>query len=123
MAKILLVDDNDDVREMMAARLEGRGYQVVPAVDGQQAVDLASAEAPDVILMDLTLPLIDGWQATRQIKADQATRRIPIILLSAHNLTGREPEAQEAGADEYETKPVNFSRLVEKIETFLSRGQ
>ncbi len=122
MPKILLVDDNDDVRDMLAARLESRGYEVLAAADAEQAFALAQSEAPDVVLMDLTLPGTDGWQATRHLKSAETTRGIPVILLSAHVLTPSEIEQQHSGADGYEAKPVNFSQLLDKIQRLTGQG-
>ncbi len=122
MTKILLVEDNEMNRDMLSRRLERRGYAVAMALDGQQAVDLAVAEAPALILMDMSLPVLDGWEATRQIKADERTRRIPIIALTAHAMQGDEEKARAAGCDDYDTKPVELPRLLEKMERLLSAG-
>ncbi|HED18687.1 MAG TPA: response regulator [Gammaproteobacteria bacterium] len=119
MSKILLVEDNEMNRDMLSRRLERKGFEVVIAVDGQAGVDMAASTNPDIILMDLSLPVIDGWEATRRIKADTATRAIPVIALTAHAMTGDEQKAREAGCDDYDTKPVNFKRLLEKIGNFL----
>ena len=121
MAKILLVEDNEMNRDMLSRRLHKRGYEIVIAVDGQQGVALAQAEAPDLIVMDMSLPVLDGWEATRQLKAAPATRAIPIIALTAHAMAGDRERAQEAGADDFDTKPVELPRLLEKIETLLAR--
>jgi two-component system, cell cycle response regulator DivK len=115
MAKILLVEDNDVNRDMMVRRLQRRGYNVVSAVDGQQGVDLARSEKPDLILMDMSLPVLDGWEATRQIKANPETHHIPVIGLTAHAMVGDRDEALNAGCDDYATKPVEFDRLIEMI--------
>ncbi len=115
MSKILLVEDNEMNRDMLSRRLERKGFEVVMAVDGQAGVDMASSSNPDLILMDLSLPIIDGWEATRQIKADPDTQSIPIIALTAHAMAGDEQKALEAGCDDYDTKPVNFKRLIKKI--------
>jgi len=104
---------------MLSRRLERKGFEVVMAVDGQAGVDMASSSNPDLILMDLSLPIIDGWEATRQIKADPATQSIPIIALTAHAMAGDEQKALEAGCDDYDTKPVNLKRLLEKIGNLL----
>jgi len=104
---------------MLARRLIRRGLQVVFAVDGQQGIDLARSERPDIILMDLGLPVIDGWEATRRVKADEATRGVPVIGLTAHAMTGDREKAIEAGCDDYDTKPVEFDRLIGKIERLL----
>ena len=119
MSKILLVEDNEMNRDMLSRRLERKGFEVVIAVDGQAGVNMASAASPDLILMDLSLPVIDGWEATRQIKADPATQAIPVIALTAHAMAGDEQKALAAGCDDYDTKPVNFSRLLGKIENLL----
>lgn len=119
MSKILLVEDNEMNRDMLSRRLERKGYEVVMAVDGQAGVDIASSSNPDIILMDLSLPVIDGWEATRRIKADPATQSIPIIALTAHAMAGDEQKALEAGCDDYDTKPVNLKRLLEKIGNLL----
>jgi len=121
MPKILLVEDNEMNRDMLSRRLEKRGYQVVLAVDGQQGIDLARAEAPALILMDMSLPGVDGWEATRQLKAAPATRAIAIIALTAHAMSGDRERALEAGADDFDTKPVDLTRLLEKIEALLVR--
>ncbi len=119
MSKILLVEDNEMNRDMLTRRLERKGYKVVIAVDGQAGVDMASSASPDIILMDLSLPVIDGWEATRQIKADPATQGIPLIALTAHAMAGDEQKAREAGCDDYDTKPVDLKRLLGKIENLL----
>jgi len=115
MSKILLVEDNEMNRDMLTRRLERKGFEVVIAIDGQAGVDMASSASPDIILMDLSLPVIDGWEATRRIKADPATQSIPVIALTAHAMAGDEQKAREAGCDDYDTKPVDLSRLLEKI--------
>jgi len=119
MSKILLVEDNEMNRDMLTRRLERKGYEVVIAVDGQAGVDMASSSNPDIILMDLSLPVMDGWEATRQIKADPATQGIPVIALTAHAMAGDEQKAREAGCDDYDTKPVDLKRLLGKIGNFL----
>jgi CheY-like chemotaxis protein len=121
MTKILLVEDNELNRDMLSRRLERKGYQVVIAVDGQQAVAMAQSEAPALILMDMSLPLLDGWEATRQIKADDRTKKIPVIALTAHAMQGDEQKAKEAGCDDFDTKPVELPRLLEKIQAQLVR--
>ncbi len=121
MAKILLVEDNEMNRDMLSRRLQKRGYEVVIAVDGQQGVTIAHAEAPALIVMDMSLPVLDGWEATRQLKAAAATRTIPIIALTAHAMSGDRERAMEAGADDFDTKPVELPRLLEKIEALLAR--
>ena len=121
MIKILLVEDNEMNRDMLSRRLERKGYAIVMALDGQQAVDMASSEAPALILMDMSLPIIDGWEATRRIKSNAATKGIPIIALTAHAMQGDELKAKEAGCDDFDTKPVELLRLLEKIEAQLKR--
>lgn len=122
MGKILLVEDNEMNRDMLSRRLKRKGHEVVIAVDGQQGVSMAQSEKPDLILMDMSLPVLDGWQATRQIKAEPGTNAIPVIALTAHALAGDREKSLEAGCDEYETKPVDFPRLLGKIEMFLNEG-
>lgn len=122
MPRILLVEDNEMNRDMLSRRLGRRGYQVLMAVDGQQGVDMAAAEVPDLILMDMSLPILDGWEATRQLKAAPATRAIPIIALTAHAMSGDREKALEAGADDYDTKPIELPRLLEKIQALLTKG-
>jgi len=119
MSKILLVEDNEMNRDMLSRRLARKEFEVVIAVDGQAGVSMAASESPDLILMDLSLPVIDGWEATRQIKADPATQQIPVIALTAHAMAGDEQKALEAGCDDYDTKPVNFQRLLGKIDNLL----
>ena len=121
MPKILLVEDNEMNRDMLSRRLTRRGYEVVIAVDGQQGVDLATSDAPDVILMDMSLPIIDGWEATRRIKADAATAPIPVIALTAHAMAGDREQALGAGCDDYDTKPIELDRLLGKIAAQLTR--
>jgi len=119
MEKILLVEDNEMNRDMLSRRLERKGYQVVIAVDGQQGVDMAATESPELILMDMSLPVIDGWEATRRIKADERTRQIPVIALTAHAMQGDEQKAKDAGCDDYDVKPVELPRLLGKMEALL----
>ena len=119
MTKILLVEDNEMNRDMLSRRLERKGYQVVIAVDGQQAVSMATSEAPALILMDMSLPIIDGWEATRRVKADECTKHIPIIALTAHAMQGDEQKARESGCNDYDTKPVELPRLLGKMEALL----
>jgi CheY-like chemotaxis protein len=121
VAKILLVEDNEMNRDMLSRRLERRGYEVVVAVDGAEGVDKAGNEAPALILMDMSLPLVDGWDATRRIKAAPATRAIPVIALTAHAMSGDREKAIEAGCDDFDTKPVDLARLLGKIEALLAR--
>jgi len=122
MPKILLVEDNEMNREMLSRRLVRKGYDVVMAQDGQQGVDLAGTAVPDLILMDLSLPVIDGWEATRRIKAADGTRTIPVIALTAHAMVGSEEQALAAGCDDFDTKPVDLARLLGKIEALLQRA-
>jgi two-component system, cell cycle response regulator DivK len=122
MAKILLVEDNEMNRDMLSRRLERKGYTVVIAVDGQQGVDMTLSENPELILMDMSLPIIDGWEATRRLKADEKTKGIPIIALTAHAMSGDREKALEAGADEYDTKPVELPRLLSKIQALLEKA-
>ena len=121
MTKILLVEDNEMNRDMLSRRLVRKGYEVVMAFDGSQAVELASGENPDLIIMDMSLPVIDGWEATRQVKAAPATRAIPVIALTAHAMAGDRDKAIEAGCDDYDTKPIELPRLLDKITTLLER--
>ena len=122
MAKILLVEDNEMNRDMLSRRLQRQGYEVVIAIDGGQGVALAQAERPDLILMDMSLPVLDGWEATRQLKADPETSGIPVIALTAHAMAGDREKALEAGCDDYETKPVEFARLLVKIQSLLAKS-
>jgi CheY-like chemotaxis protein len=119
MAKILLVEDNEMNRDMLSRRLQRKGFTVVIAEDGRAGVAMAASESPDLILLDMSLPLIDGWEAARQIKAGPKTKRVPIIALTAHAMAGDRERALEAGCDEYDTKPVEFPRLLAKIEAIL----
>jgi two-component system, cell cycle response regulator DivK len=119
MAKILLVEDNEMNRDMLSRRLSRRGYQVLIAVNGEQGIATAQAELPDLILMDMSLPVLDGWEATRRLKAAAETRAIPIIALTAHAMSGDREKCFAAGCDEYDTKPIEFRRLMEKIARFL----
>jgi CheY-like chemotaxis protein len=123
MPKVLLVEDNEMNRDMLSRRLVRRGYEVVFAVDGQQGINMAASESPDIILMDLSLPVIDGWEATRRVKAQAATRNIPIIGLTAHAMSDDRDKAIDAGCDEYDTKPVELERLIGKIERLLGNHQ
>ena len=122
MAKILLVEDNEMNRDMLSRRLTRRGYTVVIAEDGQQGVDMATSERPDLILMDMSLPVMDGWEATRRIKAVQETSTIPVIALTAHAMAEDRDKALAAGCDDYDIKPVELPRLLEKIEKLLDSG-
>ena len=122
MTKILLVEDNEMNRDMLSRRLVRKGYEVVMATDGEQGVAMATSEKPDLILMDMSLPQIDGWEATRRVKADAATKAIPVIALTAHAMSGEREKCLEAGCDEYDTKPVEFNRLVDKITALLAKA-
>jgi two-component system, cell cycle response regulator DivK len=121
MAKILLVEDNEMNRDMLSRRLIRKGFNVVMAVDGEQAVALAQSELPDLILMDMSLPVVDGWEATRRVKAADTTSKIPIIALTAHAMAGDREKTINAGCDDYDTKPIEMPRLLEKIENLLRR--
>jgi CheY-like chemotaxis protein len=121
MAKILLVEDNEMNRDMLSRRLVKRGYEVVVAVDGQEGVEKARSEAPALVLMDMSLPVLDGWEATRALRADPATRAIPIIALTAHAMAGDREKALAAGCDDFDTKPIELERLLGKIEALLAR--
>jgi CheY-like chemotaxis protein len=121
MPKILLVEDNEMNRDMLSRRLQRKGYEVVMATDGQQAVTMASSESPALILMDMSLPVFDGWEATRRIKAAPETKSIPVIALTAHAMTGDREKSMEAGCDDYDTKPIELPRLLEKMEALLNR--
>jgi CheY-like chemotaxis protein len=122
MPKLLLVEDNEMNRDMLSRRLIRRGYQVAIAVDGAQGVEMATSEQPDLVLMDMSLPVIDGWEATRRIKAAQDTGHLPVIGLTAHAMAGDREKALEAGCDDYDTKPIELERLLQKVEALLSRG-
>jgi two-component system, cell cycle response regulator DivK len=119
MTKILLVEDNEMNRDMLSRRLERKGYTIVLAEDGQQAVEMAATCKPDLILMDMSLPVLDGWEATRRIKADVNLKQIPIIALTAHAMQSDEQKAREAGCDDFDTKPIELPRLLQKIEAQL----
>jgi two-component system, cell cycle response regulator DivK len=121
MVKILYIEDNEDNLYMLSNRLMRRGYEVVSARDGEQGIAMAGSEAPALILMDLSLPVIDGWEATRRLKTEPLTRNIPVIALSAHAMAGDREKAIAAGCDDYDTKPVELPRLLEKITALLSR--
>ena len=123
LAKILLVEDNELNRDMLSRRLTRRGYDVIIAVDGQEGVDKARDEGPALILMDMSLPEIDGWEATEILKADAKTSGIPILALTAHAMDGDREKALESGCDDYDTKPVDLPRLIEKIEKLLDSPQ
>jgi two-component system, cell cycle response regulator DivK len=119
MPKILLVEDNEMNRNMLSRRLVRRGYEVVIAMDGRQGTEMAISERPDLILMDLSLPVMDGWEATRQVKGNDVTRQIPVIALTAHAMAGDREKAMEVGCDDYDTKPVELPRLLGKIAALL----
>ena len=121
MAKILLVEDNEMNRDMLSRRLVKRGYEVVVAVDGREGVEKARSEAPALVLMDMSLPVLDGWEATRALRAEPATRAIPIIALTAHAMAGDREKALAAGCDDFDTKPIELERLLGKIEALLAR--
>lgn len=121
MAKILLVEDNEMNRDMLSRRLIRRGFEVSIAVDGQQGVDMATAERPDLILMDISLPVLDGWEATRRIKAGEVTRDIPVIALTAYAEPEDRAQAAAAGCDDFDTKPIELERLIPKIQALLER--
>ncbi len=121
MPKILLVEDNEMNRDMLSRRLERKGIQVLIAVDGEQGVTMAQTETPDLILMDMSLPILDGWSATRRLKTIPLTQQIPIIALTAHAMSGDRDKCLEAGCDDYDTKPVEFARLMDKIQALLTR--
>lgn len=123
MTRVLLVEDNEMNRDMLSRRLTRRGYEIIFAMDGQQGVDLARSERPDIILMDMSLPVLDGWEATRRVKADSVTCGVPVIGLSAHAMSGDREKAIEAGCDDYDTKPVELDRLIGKIERLLNRAK
>ena len=119
MPKILLVEDNEMNRNMLSRRLVRRGYEVVIAMDGRQGTEMAISERPDLIIMDLTLPVMDGWEATRRVKGNDVTRQIPVIALTAHAMAGDREKAMEVGCDDYDTKPVELPRLLGKIAALL----
>jgi CheY-like chemotaxis protein len=123
MAKILLVEDNEMNRDMLSRRLMRNGFEVVMAIDGEQAVALAQSELPDLILMDMSLPVIDGWEATRRVKATKVTSHIPIIALTAHAMSGDREKTLNAGCNDYDTKPIEMPRLLGKINALLRRPQ
>jgi CheY-like chemotaxis protein len=121
VARILLVEDNEMNRDMLSRRLTRSGYEVVIAVQGEEGVALARSGAPDMILMDMSLPVLDGWEATRRLKGDPETRDIPVIALTAHAMSGDREKAQEAGCDDFDTKPVEYARLLSKIQRLLEK--
>jgi CheY-like chemotaxis protein len=119
MARILLVEDNEMNRDMLSRRLIRKGHEVLIAVDGAAAIAMAAAERPDIVLMDMSLPVVDGWEATRRLKADAATKAVPILALTAHAMAADRDKALAAGCDDYDTKPIELPRLLEKIERLL----
>lgn len=121
MTKILLVEDNEANRDMLSRRLQRKGFEVTIAVDGEQGLDYANRDRPNLILMDMSLPILDGWETTRRLKADPQTAHIPIVALTAHAMSGDRERALQAGCDDYDTKPVEFARLLEKIEALLAQ--
>jgi two-component system cell cycle response regulator DivK len=121
MPRLLLIEDNEANRDMLSRRLQRRGYKVIEAVDGRQGIERAGTDAPDLILMDMSLPVLDGWEATRALKTDPNTAAIPIIALTAHAMATDREQALSAGCDDYDTKPVDLPRLLGKIETLLGR--
>jgi two-component system cell cycle response regulator DivK len=123
MTKILVVEDNEMNRDMLSRRLVRKKYEVLVAVDGRESVEMVRSEAPDLILMDMSLPVMDGWEATRQLKASPETQAIPIIALTAHAMSGDREKAMEAGCDDYDTKPIELPRLLDKIEALLGKGK
>ena len=120
MATLLIVEDNDMNRDMLFRRLRRRGYEVLLATDGEMALEVARADGPDLILMDMSLPVVDGWEATRRLKADEALRHIPVIALTAHAMASDRDKALAVGCDEYETKPIDLPRLLAKVEALLA---
>lgn len=122
MTRVLLVEDNELNRDMLSRRLERRGFNVLLAVDGQQGIDMAIEHIPEIILMDMNLPIIDGWEATRTLKANPATQNIPVIGLTAHAMTGDREKCLAAGCDQYDTKPIDFESLLEKIQSLLKNN-
>ena len=119
MPRLLLVEDNEESRDGLCRRLQRQGFEVLTAADGRQGLEAVRAGAPDLVLMDMSLPVLDGWEATRQLKADPQTRHIPVIALTAHAMAGDREKALQAGCDEYETKPVEFARLLDKVRALL----
>ncbi|OKH30525.1 two-component system response regulator [Calothrix sp. HK-06] len=122
-AKLLLVEDNELNRDMLSRRLKNSGYEIIIAVDGKEGLEKTTVEKPDLILMDMSLPEIDGWEATRQLKANPETKNIPVIALTAHAMLGDREKALEAGCDEYDTKPIKLPRLLNKIESCVANSR
>jgi two-component system, cell cycle response regulator DivK len=122
MPTILIVEDNEMNRDMLSRRLRRRGFEILFATNGEEGIEQAHAQSPDLILMDMSLPVIDGWDATRQLKASQATQKIPIIALTAHAMSGDRQRALDAGCDDFETKPIELEQLLEKIERYLAKA-
>lgn len=122
MPKLLLVEDNEMNRDMLSRRLQRRGFEVVIAMDGAQGVAMAASEKPDLILMDMSLPVLDGWEATRRIKADDSTKHIPVIAITSHAMADDRRRALDAGCNDYDTKPIELDRLLTKIEALLPGG-
>src|SRR5213592_1470318 len=122
MPKILLVEDNEMNRDMLSRRLQRKGYEVVIAIDGGEGVEMAHSQAPDLILMDMSLPVLDGWEATRRLKAAPETASIPIVALTAHAMATHRDQALAAGCDDYHTKPIDLARLLPRLEALLTRG-
>jgi two-component system cell cycle response regulator DivK len=123
MTTILIVEDNEMNRDMLSRRLERKGYRILIAVDGEKGIEVARAERPDLILMDMSLPVVDGWEATRRLKADETLRRIPVIALTAHAMANDREKALQAGCDGYDTKPIELPGLLEKMEALLTMRQ
>jgi CheY-like chemotaxis protein len=123
MSKLLLVEDNEDNRDMLLRRLQRKGYEVIVAADGAEGVAKVQNEQPDLVLMDMSLPILDGWEAARRIKAQPDVRHIPVIALTAHAMSGDREKALDAGCDDYDTKPIEMPRLLGKIEALLQRKQ
>ncbi len=121
MIRILLVEDNEMNRDMLSRRLERKGFEILIAVDGAQGIQMAQTEAPDLILMDMSLPLLDGWEATRQLKSLPETQNIPVIALTAHAMAGDREKCLASGCDDYDTKPIELARLLTKIQTLLGQ--
>jgi CheY-like chemotaxis protein len=121
VAKILLVEDNEMNRDMLSRRLKRQGHDVLIAVDGREGVEKSKADRPDIVLMDMSLPVLDGWEATRRIRADEETAALPVIALTAHAMEADRQQAMAAGCDDYDTKPIDLKRLLEKIDKLLAR--